>query len=229
MQYEEIIDLLIEQSDPEAAAGKARFGVKGANVLGISVPALRVLGKQIGKDQSLAEQLWGSGLHEARILATLVAEPLAFSETLMDQWAGDFDSWDLCDACCANLFFRTPYAYSKAMAWSERDEEYVRRAGFTMMAVLAIHDKKAQDESFEAFFPAIMQEAGDERNFVRKAVNWALRQIGKRSQRLNKLAVELAEEIKMQDTRTARWIAADALKELTSDKIQKRLELKESG
>jgi 3-methyladenine DNA glycosylase AlkD len=181
------------------------------------------LAKAIGKDHALAEQLWNSGIHEARILASMIDEPRLVTEEQVERWVAAFASWDVCDQCCGNLFDRTPFAYRKALEWSERSEEYVKRAGFALMAYLAVHDKRASDDAFEQFFPAIVAQATDERNFVKKAANWALRQIGKRSQRLNQRAIETAGAIGQIDARAARWIAADALRELTSEKVQQRL------
>jgi 3-methyladenine DNA glycosylase AlkD len=141
----------------------------------------------------------------------------------MERWAKDFNSWAVCDAACGCLFDRTPYAWDKAVEWTGRDEEYVKRAGFVLMATLAVHDKQAADERFEAFLPYLVAHAGDERNFVKKAVNWALRQIGKRNRRLHALAVRTAKDLKKMDSRNARWIASDALRELTSDAVGQRL------
>jgi 3-methyladenine DNA glycosylase AlkD len=198
----------------------ARFGINPENTLGISIPTLRSLAKEIGKDHALAEELWTSGIHEARILAAFIDDPKQVTEEQMDRWVAEFDSWDVCDQACGSLFDRTPFAYQKALEWSARDEEFVRRAAFALMAYLAVHDKKAGDDKFEGFFPLIVAAATDERNFVKKAVNWALRQIGKRNQNLNAKAIETAQDISKIDSKAARWIANDALKELTSDRIK---------
>lgn len=223
MQAEEIVRHLKRLADPEKVAGMAQFGVGGAQTLGISVPTLRKLAKEIGKDHELAQALWVSGIHEARILATMIDPPQRVSEAQMEAWVQDFDSWDVCDQCCLNLFRRTPLAHQKAAAWSEREPEFVKRAGFALMATLAVHDKKAGDEAFVAFLPLIKREATDERNFVKKAVNWALRQIGKRNLKLNQIAIQTATEIQQIDSKSARWIAADARRELTGDRVQQRL------
>jgi 3-methyladenine DNA glycosylase AlkD len=222
-KLQEVVSKLRSLGDPKAAEGAARFGVHVANILGVAAPALRKLAKEIGTDHKLAGQLWRTGIHDARALATLIDDPAKVTPTQMERWAKDFDSWAICDAACGCLFDRTPYAWDKAVAWAARDEEYVKRAGFVLMATLAVHDKKAPDERFAAFLPLIEQYADDERNFVKKAVNWALRQIGKRNSRLNKLAVRTAEKVRARDTKAARWIAADALRELTSQKVQARL------
>ncbi|HEX6477400.1 MAG TPA: DNA alkylation repair protein [Ktedonobacteraceae bacterium] len=203
-----------QHASPQNVQGMARFGIKPAHALGIAIPMLRNLAKKIGKNHPLALALWDSGIHEARILASMIAEPRLISSQQMEDWVNAFDSWDMCDQVCGNLFDKTPYAYQKAMVWCHREQEFVRRAGFVMMAELAVHDKQAVDEQFLPFFPLIKQYAVDERNFVKKAVNWALRQLGKRNSQLHALAVQWAEEIKHIDSKAARWIAKDALNEL---------------
>ena len=165
----------------------------------------------------------GICLHEARILAAFIGDPSLVTEDLMEAWVLDFDSWDVCDQVCGNLFDRTPAAYRKALEWSEQEQEYVKRAGFVLMATLAIHDKSAEDAKFWPFLTAIHREANDDRNFVKKAVNWALRQIGKRNRALNQAAIRVGKEIITINSKAARWIAGDALRELTRDRVQKRL------
>lgn len=219
----EILELLKSSANPENVAGMARFGINPEKTYGIPIPTLRKIAKQTGRDHQIAQELWASGIHEARILACFIDDPKLVSESQMDRWAADFDSWDLCDQCCSNLFDRTPFAYQKADEWSQADEEFVKRAAFALMAALAVHDKKAPDGKFEAFFPVIVGGSTDERNFVKKAVNWALRQIGKRNKRLNSLAIETAGRIAESDSKAARWIASDALRELTSAKVQDKL------
>jgi 3-methyladenine DNA glycosylase AlkD len=220
---EEIIAYLKTLSNPESVAGMARFGINPENTLGISMPVLRQTAKKVGRDHTLALELWASGIHEARILAALVDEPQKVTPEQMDAWAADFDSWDVCDQACATLFDRTPHAPGKALAWSERQEEFVKRAGFALMACLAWHDKKADDALFESFLPAILREATDERNFVKKAVNWALRQIGKRDRNLNAKAIQVAYEMAQLPGKAPRWNATDALRELTDPKTRSRL------
>jgi len=224
MQAADLLNQLESLADPNAVAGMAKFAVGGQHTLGISIPTLRGIAREVGKEHELAQQLWASGIHETRILATMVDEPKKVTEAQMESWVAEFDSWDLCDQCCLNLFRRTPFAYPKAHEWSSRTEEFVKRAAFALMATLAVHDKKAGDESFIAFLPVIKREATDERNFVKKAVNWALRQIGKRNLSLNEAAVQTAREIQLIESKSARWIAADALRELTSDKVRQRFE-----
>src|SRR5205085_10616842 len=214
MTSDQVIANLKQHANAQGVEGMVRFGIRPAQALGISIPTLRKMAKAIGRNQALALALWDAGIHEARILASMIAEPQLVSAELMEEWVNDFDSWDVCDQVCGNLFDKTPYAYQKAMEWCHREQEFVRRAGFVLMAELAVHDKRASDEAFLPFFPLIKQYATDERNFVKKAVNWALQQIGKRDSHLRTLAVEWAQAIKTLDSRAARWIASDALKEL---------------
>jgi len=222
-QYEEIMRRLQALSSPEAVAGMARYGISAERVYGVSLPTLRRMAREIGKDRPLAQQLWSSGVLDARELAFLVDDPRQVTEAQMESWASDFDSWALCDGCCSNLFDKTEFARKKAIEWSHRPEEFVKRAGFVLMAALAVHDKKAVDEQFLEFLPIIKRESADGRNFVRKAVNWALRAIGKRNLDLNAAAIATAREIRETESRDARWVASDALRELTGDKVQKRL------
>jgi 3-methyladenine DNA glycosylase AlkD len=223
MQYEDIIAKLKSLSDPKAVEGMARFGINPENTYGVSIPNLRQMAKEAGKDHGLAQELWASGIHESRILASMIDDPRATTEEQIDSWVEDFDSWDVCDQCCMNLFEKTRFAYQKAVEWSSREKEFVKRAGFVMMARLAVSDKKASDRQFEGFFSIITREASDNRNMVKKAVNWALRQTGKRNLILNDMAIQTAREIQQMDSRSSRWIASDALRELTSDAVQKRL------
>lgn len=219
----EILKQLKSLSNPENVAGMARFGINPNNTYGVSIPALRKIARETGRHHTLAGRLWSSGIHEARILACLIDVPELVSEEQMEKWVVDFDSWDVCDQCCSNLFDKTGFAYQKVLEWSSRNEEFVKRAGFVLMATLAVHDKMAGDEEFLKFLPLIKREAADDRNFVRKAVNWALRQIGKRNLNLNRAAVETAKELQKTDSKTAKWVASDALRELTNEKIRKRL------
>ena len=223
MQYNEIIQKIKSLANPKNVEGMARFGINPANTYGVSIPVLRKMAKEIGKDHELAMELWASGIHEARLLACFIDRPDMVTEEQMEGWVKDFDSWDVCDQCCSNLFDRTPVAYQKVVAWCEREEEFVRRAGFVLMACLAVHDKKADDRAFIKFLPLLKKYATDERNFVKKAVNWALRQIGKRNLNLNEMAVKTAGEIKQIDSKSARWIASDAIRELTGEKVQGKL------
>lgn len=226
MNYQEIIKELISNTNPKNIEGMSRFGISSKNTLGVSIPILRKMAKNIGKDHNMALQLWDSGIHEARILAGLVDDPKMVTEKQMDQWAKDFDSWDVCDQVCMNLFDKTEFAYEKAVEWTASRHEFVKRAGFALMATLAVHDKEADDKKFLKFMKFIKNESTDDRNFVRKAVNWALRQIGKRNKKLNNAAINTAENIIKIDSKTARWIATDALRELKSNSVKKRLDIK---
>ncbi len=211
-------------ADRSALDGMARFGISSGGALGgISVPVLRAMAKRIGRDHSLAADLWASGTHEARLLAGMVDDPAMVTEKQMEAWAAEFDSWDVVDGTCGNLFDKTPFAYRKAAEWSSRTAEFVKRAGFVLVAELAVHDKTASDDAFRRFFPIIEREAGDPRNFVRKAVNWALRQIGKRNLTLHHEAIDVATRIHLTGPRSARWVASDAMRELQSDAVRLRV------
>jgi 3-methyladenine DNA glycosylase AlkD len=223
MSVNKILAQLKRLKNPANVAGMARFGINPKNTLGISIPTLRKMAKEIGTDHDLALDLWQSGIHEARILASMIDDPARVTRAQIERWVKDFDSWDVCDQVCMNLFERTPFAYRQAIEWSKRKEEFVRRAGFALMACLAWHDKEAKDAAFLKFMPAIKRGATDDRNFVRKAVNWALRNIGKRNRALNRAAIQTAREIQRLDSKTARWVANDALRELTSSRVQTKL------
>jgi 3-methyladenine DNA glycosylase AlkD len=219
MSYARIIRTIKSGKNRTNIAGMKRFGIDIENAYGsMSIPELRALAKRTGKDHALALKLWDSGIHEARLLASLVDDPGKVTERQLEKWVLDFNSWDICDMCCSNLFDKTGFAYKKATAWSGRSEEYVKRAGYAMMAALAVHDKDAKDRAFEAFLPLIKRGSTDDRNFVKKAVNWALRQIGKRNKHLRRAALRAAYAIKRMDSRAARWIASDAIRELESRK-----------
>ena len=223
MQLNDVIAELRSLGHPEAAAGMAAYGIKSDRALGVSIPKLQELARKIGTHHKLAGQLWSSAIHEARILACMIEDPQQLTESQLERWIKDVDSWDLCDQCCNRLIGKTALGRPKAIAWSQRPEEFVKRAGFVLMAVLAVHDKAASDRQFEPFFKRIKKEATDDRHFVKKAVNWALRQIGKRNLALNRKAIKVAEDIRRLDSRAARWVANDALRELRNEKIQRRL------
>lgn len=212
---EAILDEMRSLGNPNASREMARFGIHATNVIGLSVPQIRAIARRVGSDQELAGQLWATGIHDARILASLVGDPRKITRTTMDRWTGDFASWDICDACCCNLFDRTPYRWQKVRKWARNDGEFVRRAAFATLAGLAVHDKGAEDRLFLDALPLIEKYAFDDRNFVRKSVNWALRNIGKRNATLRPPAIACAQRIRAQGTRAARWIAADALRELS--------------
>jgi len=225
-ESEEIIQFLISQTDETRRNGMARFGIVTGKAFGVPLPVLRLHAKSYKKNHALAVELWKSGFHEARIMATMIDDYRQVTEIQMEQWANDFDSWDTCDQCCSNLFDKTGFAIKKTIEWTARPEEFVKRAGFTMMACLAVHAKKMEDRQFLEFLPLIVRESSDARNFVRKAVNWALRQIGKRNIFLHQEALGLAQKLVLSENKTAQWIGKDAYKELTNEKIIKRIKEK---
>ncbi len=227
MSVAEVLGVLRANGSRRNVEGMARFGITSARAYGVSAPVLHRLARRIGTDHSLALRLWSTGILEARSLSALAGDPAKVTKSLMNTWAKDFDNWAVCDCACTYLFDKTPYAYEMALAWTKRSEEFVKRAGFVLMAVLAVHDKNASNGPFLRFLPVIKRESTDSRNFVRKAVNWSLRQIGKRNKTLNVAAVAAAKKIRMMDCSSARWIASDALRELESRAVQKRLQRKE--
>jgi 3-methyladenine DNA glycosylase AlkD len=208
--------------------GMARFGIRAVKVYGVSKPKLDELAKKIGKNHELGLELWATGIHDAKILAGMISEPGRVTAAQMELWVRDFDNWDTCDGTCCHLFVFAKPAWSKAVGWTRRKEEFQKRAGFALAAYLAYRDKSAKDGSFLKFLKIIEREAEDERNFVRKAVNWALRNIGKRNRKLNRAAIATAQRLRKRDSRAARWIAADALRELQGDAVQGRLRRKEA-
>jgi 3-methyladenine DNA glycosylase AlkD len=218
-----MLDRLHSKARPEQLTGMAKYGITVEQRLGVSVPDMRELAKETGRDHGLALGLWETGVAEARILAAMIDDPGELTEEQMEDWVKGINSWDVCDQVCMNLFEKNELAWKKIIDWSEREEEFVRRTAFSLIACLAWHDKKASDERFIEFLPVIVRGATDERNFVKKAVNWALRHIGKRNLNLNRAATDTAREIQRLDSKAARWIASDALRELKSEAIQKRL------
>jgi 3-methyladenine DNA glycosylase AlkD len=233
---EAILDELRGLGSENDRAGMARYGINVEDAFGVSVYELRRMAKRLGTDHDLALSLWATGNHEARLLACFVDDPAAVTEEQLEAWAADFNSWDICDQATTSLFDQTRLAWPKAIEWAGREEEWVKRGGFALMAGLAVHDKSAADRAFLELLPLIEREASDDRNFVRKAVNWALRNIGKRNLALNAAAIACAERIRASanDTagaergggpgaRSARWVATDALRELASDKVRARL------
>lgn len=232
MKTDEILQKLKSLENPENIAGMTRFGIVTKKAFGVAMPLLKEIAKDAKKRaenrHELALQLWKTGFHEARIIAVLIDDPKLVSEKQIDSWAADFDNWAICDGACGHLFCKTEFAYKKVFEWSEREDEFIKRAGLVLPAWLAVHDKKTSDEKIAQFLPILEKHAYDERNFIKKAVNWSLRQIGKRNLNLNKLAVETAEKIKAQNTKSARWIASDALRELTNQKTLERIEKKSS-
>jgi len=219
----DVLDKLRSKARPEQLKGMAKYGMAVEQRLGVSVPEMRKVAKEIGKDHKLALSLWKTGIAEARIVAALVDDPTKLTEEQMEDWVKDINSWDVCDQVCDNLFEKNQLAWKKIIDWSEREEEFVKRTAFSLIACLSCHDKKANNEKFIELLPVIIREATDERNFVKKAVNWALRNIGKKNLKLNEAAINAAKEIQRLDSRAARWIASDAIRELESDAIQSRL------
>ena len=200
----------------------AKFGMSVEGRLGVSVPELRKLAKEVGRDHRLAQSLWKTGIAEARIVAAFVDDPATVTSAQMDRWVKDFDSWDVCDQACLSLFDKSPLAWQKIPRWAGREQEFVKRAAFALIAGLAWHDKQAADQRFTDLFPILMKGADDDRNYVKKAVSWAIRNIGKRNPKLNRAAVKLAKDIQRMDSKASRWVAADAMRELQSDVVRRR-------
>ena len=226
MKAPEILKELESQANPDAVEGMARFGITPEKTFGAPLPFMRQLAKRVGKNHSLAQELWSMGIRETRIVATLIDDPEQVTEEQMETWALDFSYWEICDQCITNLFSWPGFAYEKAEEWSGRKEEFVKRAGFVMMARLAVIRKKEPDKYFESFLPIIENESTDDRKNVKKAVDWALRQIGKKNLHLNKKAIAAVKRIQKKDSRAAKWIASDALRELASEKVQERVKKK---
>ena len=220
---DDVLAELHARANPANVAGMARFGIVGAQRLGVAMPDLRRIAKAAGRDHQLALALWQTGIPEARIVAALVDQPDQVTEQQMEDWVEDFEAWDVCDQVCMNLFDKTPLAWQKVRDWAERDEEFVKRAAFALLACLAWHDKAADDQRFIELLPLFARAAADQRNYVKKAVSWALRTIGKRNARLNQAAIQTARELQQLDSKAARWVAADALRELAGEAVQRRL------
>ena len=223
MTAADVIARLRAMANPANVEGMARFGINTDGTLGISTPEMQRLAREIGRDHALAQELWASGVHEARHVAAMIEDPALVTIRQADTWARDLDSWDVCDGFAYGLMSYTPIRWGRPAAWARSRHEFVRRAAFALIAGLAVHDREAADAQFIAVLPLIRQAADDDRNFVKKAVNWALRQVGKRNLALNRAAVALGEDLRKMDARAARWIAADALRELRSDAVQQRL------
>ncbi len=218
-----VLEELKSKGHPESLAEAERYGLRSKGMLCVPMPVISKMAKRIGTDHRLAQRLWATDMYDARLLAAMIDDPGQVTEEQMDLWVEGFDSWAICDGVCIHLFNETKCAYEKAFEWARRKEEFVRRAGFALMASLSVHDKKAEDSLFLRFLPLIERHSKDERTYVKKAVNWSLRQIGKRNLRLNKKAIETGERIQAMDSKSARWIASDALRELKSKKVQERL------
>lgn len=199
---------------PDQLDALARFGQTGDGRLGVAVPTLRALARDLGRDHDLALALWDTAIPDAQMLASMVAEPARLTVAQMDRWVSDLQAWDVCDQACVNAFVKSPLAWDAIPRWAEREAEFEKRAGFALLAVAAVHQKSRPDADFIARLPLIDAAAGDDRNFVKKAVNWALRQIGKRSAGLSEPALTLAEKLCERPERSARWIGSDARREL---------------
>ena len=223
MTTSEVIKELKKHYNPKNIEGMKRYGIKADKAFGLNAPTMYAIAKRIGKNHELALELWATGYHEARHIAAMIEDSKLITKSQMNKWVKDFNSWDIVDGTCSNLFRKTPYAIEKILEWCEKKEEYIRRAGFSLICYVAVHEKKRDDKDFLQFLPLIKKHSIDKRNFVKKAVNWALRTIGKRSKFLNKEALKLAKEIQAIDSKSARWIANDAIRELTNPKILARL------
>jgi 3-methyladenine DNA glycosylase AlkD len=220
-----ILSELEALGNKEYKEGMNRFAIENSTAYGVKLPVLRNFAKSLGKDPHLSEELWETGIHEAQLLAVFVNKPAFVTEELMEKWVKDFNSWDICDQAIGGLFCKTPFGFTKAVEWSKREKEFEKRAGYSMMAMLAVHNKKADDQSFLDLFPFIAAGADDERNFVKKAVNWAIRQIGKRNAFLHNECILLSEALLDTENKAAVWIAKDALRELRSEKVLNKLGL----
>ncbi|MGB6420858.1 MAG: DNA alkylation repair protein [Anaerolineales bacterium] len=221
---EEVLEMLAAKANHDQLAGMAKYGMTVERRLGVKVPQMRKIAKEIGVDHKLALELWETGITEAMILASMVDVPDEVTEEQMEAWVQDFDSWDVCDQVCMNLFDKTPLAWKKIHDWSDREEEFVKRAAYALIACLAVHDKGASDEVFISLIPVIKAGTTDNRNYVKKAVSWALRNTGKRNPELNTVALATARELKGTDSSSARWIGSDAIRDLTSDTTKRRFE-----
>lgn len=221
---EQVLDALHNKARSEQLEGMARFGITGDRRLGVSVPDLRKIAKECGKDHPLTLDLWETGIPEAMIVASMVDVPELVTGGQMDDWVADFNSWDVCDQVCGNLFDKTPLAWCKIPEWSKREAEFEKRAAYALIATLAWHDKEAADEDFVRQMPIIKAGAGDGRNYVKKGVSWALRNIGKRNPNLNKIAIGTADELLAMESKTAQWIARDTMRDITSEATRRRFE-----
>jgi len=224
ISVDDVLRQLNVRARPDQLPGIAKYGISVEKRLGVSIPELRKLAKEIGKNHDLALELWKTGISDAMILASLIAEAEKLTEKQMEEWVKGFNSWDVCDQVCNNLFNSHPLAWKKILDWSKREEMFVKRAAFALLSSLAVHDKEASDEKFIDFLQVIKREALDNRNFVKKAINWAHRNIGKRNLNLNRAAINVAREIQQIDSKASRWISSNALRELESNAVQKRLE-----
>lgn len=225
MTKNEIFAIFVNERNDLNIKGMSRFGINTENAFGIPMPRLNELAKFNKKNHKLALELWDSGYHEAKILAALIDNPEEVTEEQMENWVIEIDSWDICDQVMMKLFDKSKFAIKKIYEWSNREEEFVKRSAFSLIASISLHDKKSENTFFTQFIPLIYKAASDERNFVKKSVNWALRQIGKKNKYLYIQAYDCAEKIKINfpNSKSANWIANDAIREFNSPKIKERL------
>ena len=209
-------------ADPSRISGLERYGIVARHALGIPVGDLRTLARKLGRNQALSLSLWDTGIYEARLLAAFVGEPREVTRRQMDAWARSFENWAECDTACFSLFDRSEFAWAHARVWARRSKEFVKRAGFALMAALAQHDKKAADERFEPFLAVIEAEAGDDRNFVKKGASWALRGIGQRSPALRARALAIARRLAASPSLAYRFVGRDAIRELERPAVSRR-------
>ena len=217
-EIQDILKWLEESRNSKNVDGMSRFGINTYKAFGVPMPALRAKAREYKNNHALAVGLWNTGIHECRLMAPLIADPKLTTPLLIQNWVEEFDSWDVCDQCCINLIRHMPFAHNKIWEYAPDDREFVRRTAFVLIATLAVHDKKVDNDDFLRYLGLIAEYSGDNRTFVKKAVNWALRQIGKRNFTLNEAAAEAAGELASSPLPSARWIGKDALRELTSQK-----------
>jgi 3-methyladenine DNA glycosylase AlkD len=222
-EVKEILASLERLGSKRNRDGMARYAIVTPKLFGVPMAEMKRIAKQQGRDHALADALWTTGWYEARIVAALVDEPERVTAAQMDRWCRDFDNWAVCDTVCMHLFDRTPHAWRKVEQWSGRKGEFEKRAAFALLASLALHDRSAPDDDFLRQLPLIEREASDERNFVKKAVNWALRGIGSRNTRLHRSAMTVARTLATSEDRTERWIGKDAIRQLSSEATKKRV------
>lgn len=222
-RVEEVVAALKKKATKATRDGMARYGIPSDNAFGVPVGVMRKLAKELGRDHELALGLWETGHYEARMMAAFLDDPAEVTSAQMDRWCREFDSWAICDTVCFALFDRTPHSWGKIAGWARKRDEFVRRAAFALLASLTVHDKDADDEPFAAGLLLIEPAASDERNFVKKSVNWALRSIGKRSPALHTASVAIAQRLAESSDATARWIGKDALRDLASPATVRRL------
>jgi 3-methyladenine DNA glycosylase AlkD len=222
-RVDQVIAELRRLSSKKTKDGMARYAIPSENAFGVPVGVIRALAKRLGKSHALAEELWKTGHYEARMLATFVDDPARVTPAQMDRWCKDFDSWAICDTACFALFDRTPHALAKVKAWAKSDDEFVKRAAFALLASLTVHGKEVTEAQFVRCLPLVERAAQDERNFVKKAVNWALRSLGKKSPALNVAAIAASERLAQQPGAAPRWVGKNALRELSGPSVQRRL------